>query len=402
MKLTAFEVRNYRSLQHLRLEGLGPFVVFYGENGSGKSNVLSAIQAAFQCLQWRLSGHLSAFSPSDEVRSPLSSEDVFRGSQADASISFQLTLETSVGTTLLEIEARRPPDSRLHFRINRQLAGEKALQRLGERIYHLIPAVRQSSRRQAGPADLDTLLAQGALEQALFVAQSHPDPERRRAFKQLKDLLSGPPLARPDFDPVQYKDGTFGLRENWDIDGSLDGPLELAGLGIAQAYLTLARIMLSGSSIIGVEEPEAHLHAPTTGRHLRVLLERLVKADNIPVNQIFIATHSNLFDLDPEGFFELKRDAQGATTAERRPLSELYGAHLYEPGPALAVLRDLLRYTDSDKPIFVGKDGAAITAEQMIDKLDRDDDDALQFLRAIHDAAVRTVRATAQREAKAK
>ena len=100
--------------------------------------------------------------------------------------------------------------------------------------------------------------------------------------------------------------------------------------------------MLSGATIIGVEEPEAHLHAPTTGRHLRVLLERLVQSEKMPVNQIFIATHSNLFDLDPEGYFELERDAQGATTARRRPLSELYGAHLYEPVPALAVLRDLL------------------------------------------------------------
>ena len=179
MKLTAFEVRNYRSLRHLKLEDLGPFVVFYGENGSGKSNVLAAIQAAFQCLHWRNSGRSSAYTPKGKQQPPLSSEDVFRGARADEPITFKLTLESSTGTTLLEIVAGRPPKDQFLFRINGQHATEQALQQLGERVYHLIPAVRQSSRRQAGPADLDTLLAQGALEQALFVAQSHPDPNRR-------------------------------------------------------------------------------------------------------------------------------------------------------------------------------------------------------------------------------
>lgn len=105
---------------------------------------------------------------------------------------------------------------------------------------------------------------------------------------------------------------------------------DLAGLGVVQLYSILAKILFAGTSTVGVEEPEAHLHAPTSGLHLRKLLRRLV--DEGHIEQLFIATHSNLFDLDPEGYFDVSLDETGATVVKRCPIQEV-DRHFYEPGP---------------------------------------------------------------------
>src|SRR5262245_10941694 len=50
MKIESFSARGYRSLRALDLTGLGPFNVFYGPNGGGKSNILAAMQAWLQLV----------------------------------------------------------------------------------------------------------------------------------------------------------------------------------------------------------------------------------------------------------------------------------------------------------------------------------------------------------------
>lgn len=395
--ITDIEVRNYRSLRHVRLTGLGQFVVFYGRNGSGKSNILSAIQAAFDCAVWAPGHSGSPLRRNLKPDDPVKAEDIYHRAGPEEAVSFAITFTDAEERRVLEVTVER---NKVEARLDGDPMTDTQAEELRRRGFHSIPAVRSPARRRAEngkQSDVDALLDAGHLEQALYVAQSDPDARRRRAFKQLKELLQREPLCRPDFDPVLYPDGRYGLRENWDIDNKLDGPLELAGLGIAQVYLMLARIMLSGTRVVAVEEPEAHLHAPTTGRQLRMLLDRLVREPNNEIQQLFVATHSNLFDLDPDGYFELTRDRHGATQVERKPLSELHDAHLYEPGPALAVLRELLGFADPSRPVFVGSDGTPFTAQQMINKLERDDEGALEFVRAMHDAAVRSIRARAAR-----
>jgi hypothetical protein len=127
------------------------------------------------------------------------------------------------------------------------------------------------------------------------------------------------------------------------------------------------------------------------------LIASLVLDARSPLEQIFIATHSNLFDLDRSGFWDIRRDMDGFTVAERKPLSELYAEHLYEPGPARYALREMMTYLPAETVAFVAADGQAWTAEQMVQRLDEDDDIALDFVRQMHDAAVRSVRAASRR-----
>src|SRR5262245_60228980 len=44
MRITSFWAKGYRSLRDVRIDRLGPFNVFYGPNGGGKSNILEGIR----------------------------------------------------------------------------------------------------------------------------------------------------------------------------------------------------------------------------------------------------------------------------------------------------------------------------------------------------------------------
>lgn len=51
MRISTLEVQSYRSIEKMNVEGLGQFNVLIGQNSSGKSTVLAAIEAFFCSLR---------------------------------------------------------------------------------------------------------------------------------------------------------------------------------------------------------------------------------------------------------------------------------------------------------------------------------------------------------------
>jgi AAA ATPase domain len=244
-----------------------------------------------------------------------------------------------------------------------------------------------------GKQSIVELLTAGRLKEALLRASKHPDRSIREGYKALGQLLQDPPFNQPPFEMTEDPEtGRIELVETVTdpARGARDVPLDLVGLGVAQVYYILARALLGNTRTAAIEEPEAHLHAPTTGIELRQVLERLVNEGYL--DQLFIATHSNLFDLDPTGYYDVSQDERGATRVERKPLSEIDRQHLYEPGPAKHALTEFLRYMEADAIVFRRPDGSPVSVSEMLDMLQRDDDTALEFLRDVHGAAVRAVR----------
>jgi hypothetical protein len=177
----------------------------------------------------------------------------------------------------------------------------------------------------------------------------------------------------------------------------LDIRIDRAGHGVIQLYAIVATILLAEGRLVAIEEPEAHLHAPTMGRELRALLKSLVLDKEI--DQLFVATHSNLFDLDPDGYWDVSLDASTAETrVVRKKLSEIDALHLYEPGPAKHALAQLLRYAPETELIYRRPDNTPVTAGEMLRLLQEDDDIALSFLRSIHGAALRIVKLNSRKE----
>ncbi|KYF78390.1 hypothetical protein BE17_43395 [Sorangium cellulosum] len=121
---------------------------------------------------------------------------------------------------------------------------------------------------------------------------------------------------------------------------------------------------------------------------------RLVEEQHI--DQLFIATHSNLFDLDPTGYYDVSLQ-DGCTVVERADLPRIDREHLYEPGPAKRALEHLLQYAPEDEVVFRRPDGAGVTAKEMLQLLQEDDAVALHFLQDIHGAAVRMVKVQAKK-----
>jgi hypothetical protein len=431
MRIESFWAKGFRSLRDVRLDGLGPFNVFYGPNGSGKSNILAAMDVWLRLATIALDSEVEPIAPRDLRAERARGKLALEGSNApvrlrDFTLSFR-SRRMSLEGTLVDVspDVRRVKisvqlDATIESRpmlmcdfleiddivlergdVQPKIAYDDKLSALRRvdlvRKLSLVPADRMPRSELAGeppPVGTEPLswhFRRGHLKNALFAAQNAPSPDTLRALDRFREIMSGPPLYRPPFRAVE--DPHTSLR---DLHEQLPPPfedqdmsLDLAGLGIAQIYWILAQAMLSGADMIAVEEPEAHLHAPTSGRHLRQLLERLVNEKHI--EQLFIATHSNLFDLDPKGYWDVSL-WNGATVVERADLTRIDRDHLYEPGPVKHALRKVLEYMPPEEIAFRRGDGSPISTAEMLQLLQDDDDLAVEFLKDIQGAAVRMVK----------
>lgn len=447
MRIESFWARGYRSLRDVRIGPLGAFSVFYGPNGSGKSNILAALEAWLRLIPIALETRgmrpqFEGLSPQGalermrgelalhEAGAPLRADDfavhapgrllTLGGTLADGAdikrVEIELQIDASAKPTLrrtlvavdgvvLERDARSENED-LATEVERRIVEPRGAALRSVQWEHKFSLVRADRASRAAPGGerppehvepLSWYFRRGQLKDGLFAAHNATSPETVRALDRFRQFMAGPPLHRPPFRAVE--DAHTGVRDlrEW-LPPPLDAhdiSLDLAGLGIAQVYWILAQAMLSGARAVGIEEPEAHLHAPTTGRDLRVLLKRLV--DEHHLDQLFIATHSNLFDLDPDGYWDVSM-VDGETRVERKPLHEIDARHLYEPGPAKHALAQLLRYAPDDEVVFRRPDGAPVTAKEMLRLLQEDDDTAVAFLHNLHGAALRIVRLDARRQ----
>lgn len=426
MKITKFWAKGYRSLRNVEMNDLGEFNVLYGPNGSGKSNILAGIRTLIDIAQ-SSADHYLGKDPSyscDELlnKKIISRKDFFGGETTIVLGAHFIALEVppnppEPGDIEVEVEIDWKRDHRPKLSMHVRYKGQdihwyqdfdsilprvtSILNRLLPDDYHIVSANRFLFREPNQGGSIPALLRAGFLQRALLAAQHSPRRETRNRLEEFRSLLMGPPLHRPPFDLViNEEDETAEVRERLPLPNHHDLaiPLDAAGLGVAQMYMILAQIMLSGARSLAIEEPEAHLHAPTSGVHLRELLQRLVHERFI--DQLFIATHSNLFDLDPAWYWDVSL-VDGETRVERRPLDDIDAKHLYEPGPAKHALALLLRYAPPDEVVFQRPGGAPVTAHEMMGLLQRDDETALHFLRNLHGAALRVLRLDAHRRGSA-
>jgi hypothetical protein len=429
MRIESFWAKGFRSLRDVRLDGLGAFNVFYGPNGGGKSNILEAIRVLLEIC--RLEQHLHT--PGEacrDLRDGIIKAGVARHRDLYARDDVRTIvlgarfigpgLGSSVASGGFELEdltveytfdwiVQRDPKvflSRLESNGQDVTKSVSSAQRsylralisetLPAQAYTLVNAVRElgpdeSSLPGVSINDMAWHQREGGLARLLFDTSVDSRPAFRHRFEELRALLKGPPLNRPPFFPVKdAMTGRIEIHERLSEPNpeGLEIPIDLAGLGMAQIYVILAQAMLSGARAVGIEEPEAHLHAPTTGRHLRELLKRLV--DEKHIDQLFIATHSNLFDLDPTGYFDVSLQ-NGETVVTKKPLDAI-DQHLYEPGPAKHALQRMLQHMPPDEIMFRRADGSPVSAAEMLDLLREDDPLAVDFLRDVHGAAVTIVK----------
>jgi hypothetical protein len=415
MRIERLHVENFRSIRSLDLTDIPDIAVFYGPNGSGKSNVLAAIDAFWRLLE--SGAHTQFHEQISLVTEGFTAEDLHRGGpggsivfegtvafgeRADGPIS-QKAERVSVrfGVTVtprgvqgrvlrLETSQARTPNLSPDIEETEQKDWYRALLRALSAGWMLVPELRGVPVKDSAETDAIAVALTGNFEKAAFLAHTSPDVRQSVQLEKLQAVLARPPLNRPPFRTVRYPDGRYAIQEiHQDGTASYGVSLDRAGLGIRQIYTILGSIVLSGAPIVGIEEPEAHLHALTSGKDLRDILRGLVPDT---VNQLFVATHSELFDLDPTGYYDVRLDPERGTVVERRTdLADIDRRHTYMPGAARHALIDALNRGEPDRFVFERPDGTGIRASEMRDMLVRDDRDALAFLETVTDAAVRLV-----------
>jgi energy-coupling factor transporter ATP-binding protein EcfA2 len=392
MKLVEFWAKGYRSLADVHLKDLGAFNVFYGPNGAGKSNILAAMRTFFRTIEHEPDGRTTRFDAYVQPGRPSSRPQLlqpadFAPGEYDRSIQLGGIIATATGrhSAAFTYSLAEPASDVKAIQVPAIDGAFRRAYAIPTPAFQLVDAHRVTGEERMNAGTTARFLSEGKLKSALFQAQNDPDVRVRERLDKLRTLLGAEPYNRHRIEPVWDELNVVDLRERLPGPPSHDVSIDVLGLGVTQLYFMLAQILLPAAPLVAVEEPEAHLHGPTTGRQLRNTLRELVQDGS--VSQLFIATHSNLFDLDDTGYFDVAMH-DGATTVTRRTLEELDARHLYEPGPAMQAIRGMLRYVEPTAVVFRRANGDAVTAREMLGMLQSDDPVAFEFLQDVHSTAV--------------
>jgi putative ATP-dependent endonuclease of OLD family len=322
LKLVAFAVKNYRSIQSTPRIELSDLTVLVGPNNEGKSNLLSALVCALSLAQDRnvgvrrtLLGSSSAYDYERDF--PVGMREGAKRSVTKFELEFELdatdqvAFRAAVGSKLngtLPIELSVDKEGTIAFDVKKQGPVKKALSAkrpaigkfIAERLqFQYIEAVRDEAKSKA--------IVESMVTRAL--AKLEQDPAYQQALKAIEDaerpvFTEVSNLVHASLKPfigalrgvsteVGREQRTRAMRrsaEIWLDDGTLT-PLSQKGDGVKSLVaIALAKASAEGSAgdrnlILAIEEPEAHLHSGAV-HTLRALLE-----DIALTRQVIISTH---------------------------------------------------------------------------------------------------------------
>jgi len=354
MKITKFEVQGYKNLvAPCCLDELGDINVLHGPNDVGKSNLLEALELAFRLLG---AGDFLPFtSPrtlSDEAFAKLTGRPLRYAFNLDEPAPIRLRIDLSI----LPLELARVGIQQLlpcdHVSISQTLEHDQA----GKAQWKIQEFRFSNGRDAAVPSGKD--IDEWALKFALFLARHHlVGGKEGRARCQLVPAHRIPGLtataravedsslaldlydARESPEPLLR--GRWGLFR--EVVGRLIGldseravsvrfdrhlneaqllvegpqsilPLDLMGSGTQQIAGLVGHLLLSGASILAIEEPELNLRYERQ-EELRDALRHIVEDGRGP-GQLFLSSHSPVFEFGPH-FYSLEPGPKGPVVYRR-------------------------------------------------------------------------------------
>jgi hypothetical protein len=295
MILTEFRVSGYKSLYDCTITDLQPINVFHGDNNVGKSNILEALELFCRVLKGDRSPPLAdAFAWGEEAINL----------QGLVTLPGKDTLKVEVDFNQAHVSPVQAHVSPAPVLVNGAPQHPQALSGIfGSALdFYRIPARRRLETEQETQPELPLDPTGTNLKERLFWASVSQDPDERKAFYNvLRPLFAESPLALGTLQPVAAPGGPYNLQIE---TPTRSVPLEQMGSGIQQLVLLSGLITLSRAAIIAIEEPEMNLSWPTQ-KKLRLILQRMVEQRDAPPHQIFISSHSPLFEFY-ENFYRVE------------------------------------------------------------------------------------------------
>lgn len=331
MKIKSFSVSNYRSITRAHKIEMHDLTILVGKNNEGKSNIIKALSLSMEILKshalfskrYHIPFYLTERYITDNgyewLRDfPVESQQKEKGKKSTKfELEFELTNEEikkfnrEVGTRLatsnfdvtIEIGANNHAVIKVLKQGSTKIKDQilKVCEFIADNIvFNYIPAIR--TEEQAIKLINDTISSELKMveddekyKKALeTISKLQKEPLDKIASKVKNTLSDFIPSIEDVKIEISEKTRRYFLRRDVEVfinDGVMTN-IEYKGDGI-KSLVSLAmltdRYNVEQSSIIAIDEPEAHLH-PGSIRQLNVVLQGLVNN-----NQVIISTHNQLF-----------------------------------------------------------------------------------------------------------
>jgi len=355
MKVRKIQIKRYKSLWDLTLDNIGNLTTLIGKNSSGKSNILEALNLFF-----------SEFDQEIEKNAPFN-EYLWYGRKTKDPIEFNVTIEfrdefkeiitkeisdvfglkktsnniticrqivsPSENTALWRTTSIRVDD--IPLMENGKLTGknvetanpdllQKLLQNLSKVVkqkFKLIPITRNEST-PINLWDRPSIIPQATQNQLFTLHDSTTRLDEEKWSKTMELLMKVPSLV----DKIDFVHSQIHIKES-----RIRFPIGLIGGGY-QELLNIVPPLIEDGTIVGIEEPETHLH-PELARDLFNILTEASKNC-----QILITTHFPVF-VDKVNF--------GSTWIVRREKNKTEAIRIEEEGDLNNIFYEL-GYKPSD------------------------------------------------------
>jgi hypothetical protein len=353
------------------MAGLGPVNIFYGENNTGKSNILAALEMLFKVekveelespvagfLRGELSDFIDNFTLKAgneqasviqmNVRLGLSDDDLQRIPTFSSFIREHNIYEDGhVQRLELEVEITRTTRKKAvrttrMASINRKAMYDASKSDLDRFFPSLSQKVPEVMTRQRPVEELFLYLinsfglihAERFLQPELVAERPVPKPvaqqfknwllslsqsrgEDYRVFQRIKEWFDSTTFHYGSIRSIR-EDGGVGLTVE---DGSKrELVIERLGTGVQQILMLLSNISCSKARILGIEEIELNLSPSLQNRTVSMLRELIAKSDERLVDQFLLTSHSmHLGRREDAVLYAVSIDETGDTKVERGP-----------------------------------------------------------------------------------
>lgn len=319
MKLTSLTIKNYRSITDAYKIKIEDYMILIGKNNEGKSNILKAIQLAFNIMKnysqmpriylsrmqydynedfpislqnnRRIKIKKTVFKLEFELTDK-ECDEFFNRYQMHLLKDFSINIEINDRTALLTIPKRGKNPS------NYARLVENVCDYISDNIFvQYIPAIRvQRDSVEVVDSLIDFELS--SIKDEIYLnAKKIVDDYHRDKIEQLAEKLKKPLKEfLPNLKNVKFETrerGDYNFRRNIEIlvdDGVLTS-LKKKGDGVKSLFsiALLSKVESNKMRIILIDEPENHLH-PDAIHYINSVISELSKN-----NQIIISTHNPIF-----------------------------------------------------------------------------------------------------------